>query len=169
MNPSCFFVCLGYISSLFAVLRPRAGGLEPASPPEPALRVLRGSETGSDAAKRAGFGTRLIHFRCCFFCSQDLRGSIEKIAAFLGKPLTDEQLSRLTEYLVFDNFVNNTTATMDTMKELWKEGSRFLRKGKTGDWKNHFDAELNERIDRWIESNLAGSDLHFITELAEQD
>jgi len=98
-----------------------------------------------------------------------LRGSIEKIAAFLGKPLTDEQLSRLTEYLVFDNFVNNTTATMDTMKELWKEGSRFLRKGKTGDWKNHFDAELNERIDRWIESNLAGSDLHFITELAEQD
>ena len=130
MNPSCFFVCLGYISSLFAVLRPRAGGLEPASPPEPALRVLRGSETGSDAAKRAGFGTRLIHFRCCFFCSQDLRGSIEKIAAFLGKPLTDEQLSRLTEYLVFDNFVNNTTATMDTMKELWKEGSRFLRKGQ---------------------------------------
>jgi len=44
-----------------------------------------------------------------------------------------------------------------------------LAAGKTGDWKNHFDAELNERIDRWIESNLAGSDLHFITELAEQD
>ena len=41
--------------------------------------------------------------------------------------------------------------------------------GKAGDWRNHFDAELNERIDRWIESNLEASDLEFVTELIEQD
>lgn len=39
--------------------------------------------------------------------------------------------------------------------------------GKTGDWKNHFGPELNERIDRWIEANLAGTDLQFVTELVE--
>jgi hypothetical protein len=41
--------------------------------------------------------------------------------------------------------------------------------GQIGDWKNHFSAELNERIDRWIEANLQGSDLKFITELEKED
>jgi hypothetical protein len=41
----------------------------------------------------------------------------------------------------------------------------FKIKGETGDWKNHFTPELNARIDRWIEKNLAGTDLKFVTEL----
>lgn len=41
--------------------------------------------------------------------------------------------------------------------------------GKTGDWKNHFSPELNKRIDKWIETNLVGTDLTFVTELEHQD
>jgi hypothetical protein len=41
--------------------------------------------------------------------------------------------------------------------------------GKTGDWKNHFGPELNQRIDEWIEKNLSGTDLKFTTELEFQD
>jgi hypothetical protein len=41
--------------------------------------------------------------------------------------------------------------------------------GKTGDWKNHFSPELNERIDKWIQDNLDGSDLKFVMELDKQD
>lgn len=37
--------------------------------------------------------------------------------------------------------------------------------GQTGDWKNHFSPELNSRIDEWIEKNLAGTDLKFVTQL----
>jgi hypothetical protein len=44
-----------------------------------------------------------------------------------------------------------------------------LKTGKTGDWKNHFNPELNQRIDEWIAQNLAGTDLKFITELDKQD
>ena len=44
-----------------------------------------------------------------------------------------------------------------------------LNKGKTGDWKNHFNPELNRRIDAWVESNLADTDLRFEMELAQQD
>ena len=29
--------------------------------------------------------------------------------------------------------------------------------------------ELNERIDEWVETNLVGSDLTFVTELEKQD
>ena len=41
--------------------------------------------------------------------------------------------------------------------------------GKTCDWKNHFCPELNETIDRWMEKNLNGSDLKFVTELDQED
>ena len=41
--------------------------------------------------------------------------------------------------------------------------------GQTGDWKNHFSPELNQKIDEWISKNLTGSDLKFVTELDKQD
>ena len=119
------------------------------------------------------------------------------MADFLEKPLTEEQVTRLKEHLSFESIAKNEAVNKADGKKagFFVDGDEhhFIRKGralsffsternqflpldadwlaagKTGDWKNHFDAELNERIDRWIESNLAGSDLHFVTELAEQD
>lgn len=43
----------------------------------------------------------------------------------------------------------------------------FVVKGETGDWKNHFSPEVNRKIDEWIEKNLAGTDLKFVTELED--
>jgi len=102
---------------------------------------------------------------------RDLRGEIEKIATFLGKSLSDEQLSRLTQHLRLDDFSKNKAVNYEICKELsfMNPNGRFIRKGKTGDWKNHFSPELNEKIDEWIKFNLSGSDLSFITELEEQD
>ena len=34
---------------------------------------------------------------------------------------------------------------------------------------NHFSPDLNQRIDKWIEKNLEGTDLKFITKLESQD
>lgn len=45
----------------------------------------------------------------------------------------------------------------------------IITKGKTGDWKNHFSPELNQRIDEWMRLNLKGSDLRFEFELEQQD
>jgi estrone sulfotransferase len=102
---------------------------------------------------------------------QDLRAEIQRLAEFLGKSLTDEQLIQLKEHLTFENFAKNEAVNNSTDKKhgAFNEGGSFIRKGKTGDWKNHFSAELNERIDRWIEANLKGSDLKFVTELEKQD
>jgi Sulfotransferase domain len=102
---------------------------------------------------------------------QDLRGGIEKVARFLQKPLTDDQLTRLTEHLRFENLSKNKAVNYESFKEIgiMNRDGHFVRKGKTGDWKNHFSPALNERIDRWIEANLQGSDLKFITELEKQD
>ncbi|KAI9553518.1 hypothetical protein GHT06_021436 [Daphnia sinensis] len=112
-----------------------------------------------------------LHFVFYEDLKRNLRGEIEKIAKFLGKTLTEDQLVKLTEHLRFDNFAKNETVNCEIGKEigLMNNSGHFIRKGKTGDWKNHFSPELNERIDKWMQANLEGTDLRFITELEQQD
>jgi estrone sulfotransferase len=64
---------------------------------------------------------------------QGLRGEIEKICKFLGKTLTSEELTKLTEHLRFDNFAKNETVNLDFGKELgfMKNNGNFIRKGMT--------------------------------------
>ena len=45
-----------------------------------------------------------------------------------------------------------------------KDGD-FMRKGEIGNWKEHFSPELNEKMDKWIEKHLKGSDLKFTYEV----
>ena len=97
------------------------------------------------------------------------------MAKFLGKTLSEEQLVRLTEHLKIANFEKNESVNMEDVRRdgvafnNTKSDVKFVRKGKTGDWKNHFGVELNSRIDGWIEKNTAGTGLSFVTELAKQD
>jgi len=102
---------------------------------------------------------------------RDLKGQTARIASFLGKSMSEEELERLREHLRFDNFAKNDAVNNEFAKELGviRSQGHFIRKGKTGDWKNHFSPELSRRIDEWIEKNLAGTDLQFVTELDEQD
>ncbi len=124
-----------------------------------------------------------------------MRGEIERVADFLGKSLSGEQLARLVAHLHFENFAKNESVNFEAGKQMgfMNQEGRFIRKGihhylnltqlfrdnkkndnqillfemkgETGDWKNHFSPELNDRIDQWIEKNLAGTDLKFVTEL----
>nr|CAH0106923.1 unnamed protein product [Daphnia galeata] len=112
-----------------------------------------------------------MHFMFYEDMKRDLRGEIEKVATFLGKSYSDEVMAKLTEHLKFDNFQKNESVNNESGKKMgaMNEDGRFIRKGKTGDWKNHFSPELNSRIDEWIEKNLADSDLKFVTELEHQD
>ena len=45
----------------------------------------------------------------------------------------------------------------------------LIHKGKVGDWKNHFSPEMIQILDQWIEKNLTGTGLKFVTELEVQD
>ncbi|EFX76431.1 hypothetical protein DAPPUDRAFT_55135 [Daphnia pulex] len=112
-----------------------------------------------------------MHFMFYEDMKRNLRGEIEKVAAFLGKTLGEEELVKLTEHLKFDNFKTNESVNNESGKKTgaFNQEGNFIRKGKTGDWKNHFSPELNCRINAWIEKNLAGTDLKFVTELENQD
>ena len=59
--------------------------------------------------------------------------------------ISEEQIQKLTEYLHIDNFRkrpnNNNSA-------------KFFRKGKVGDWMNHFkDPTKLAEFDKWIAKN----------------
>jgi len=106
---------------------------------------------------------------------RDLRGSIQQVADFLGKTLTEEQLSGLETNLHFSNMKNNPWVNKSmayaysplTAEQLAAKTAaspaQFMRKGETGDWKNHFSTETSAKMDAWIERELADTDLKFVT------
>ncbi|XP_045029307.1 sulfotransferase 1E1 isoform X1 [Daphnia magna] len=101
----------------------------------------------------------------------NLRGQVEKVAQFLDKSPSEAKMALLLEHLKFDNLSKNDSVNFKTAKDLgyMNDDGTFIRKGKTGDWKNHLSPELNRRVEAWIEANLAKSDLRFVMELEQQD
>ncbi|XP_018564737.1 estrogen sulfotransferase isoform X2 [Anoplophora glabripennis] len=96
--------------------------------------------------------------------SKNLKGNIEKVSKFLGKSYSLEQYETLADHLDIDNFRKNKSVNYDILKNLGvliKGEEAFVRKGKSGGWKDYFDEVLNARADRWIEENLKDTDLRF--------
>ncbi|XP_027718645.1 sulfotransferase 1A1-like [Vombatus ursinus] len=98
---------------------------------------------------------------------QDPKREIQKIIEFVGRPLPEYILDRIVQHTSFKKMQENpmtnyTTAPTEVMDH---SISPFMRKGATGDWKNIFTVAQNERFDADYERKMAGSDLHFHTEL----
>ncbi|KAJ8939807.1 hypothetical protein NQ318_012807 [Aromia moschata] len=98
--------------------------------------------------------------------NKDLRGNIEKIANFLGKNYSNQQYQGLENHLKIENFRNNSSVNFDLLKNLGilvDNEESFVRRGKTGGWRNYFDEKLNDRADKWIALNLKHTDIKFPT------
>ncbi|XP_071065571.1 sulfotransferase 2A1-like [Dasypus novemcinctus] len=95
-----------------------------------------------------------------FFSSKakDRRGTIELISQFLGYKLTPEELSSVLKNISFqvmkDNKMSNFCQLPDTLMDHSK--AQLIRKGITGDWKNHFTVALSETFDKVYEKKMAG-------------
>ena len=101
---------------------------------------------------------------------KDLPAVIRRVATFLGKTISEKQISELTEHLSFKNMKKNAAVNkedvLETMRKMTgSEKGTFMRKGATGDWRNHLTDEQVERIKNWEEENLQGTDLNFVYEL----
>lgn len=62
---------------------------------------------------------------------QDLRGEIEKIARFLGKHPSEQQLNRMVEHLRIDKFAKNKAVNFEHYRWLnfMNPEGKFIRKG----------------------------------------
>lgn len=96
--------------------------------------------------------------------NRDLPGTIRKVASFLGKTFTDEQVDKLADHLHIRNFKNNPAVNCDQLKAiklLSASEQGFVRSGKSDGWSNEYTPELKERVLKWIEENSGDLEFEF--------
>ncbi|KAL9987008.1 hypothetical protein ACROYT_G001242 [Oculina patagonica] len=88
----------------------------------------------------------------------DTPGTIQKIAKFIGKELSQEILEGIINQTSF-----NAMKKEENVNYTWLPGFKgeFIRKGQVGDWKNYFTEEQNKRLDFLYAEKMAGSGLEF--------
>ena len=113
------------------------------------------------------------HPNMCFIffeeMKKDLKSQIQKVATFLEKSYTDEQVEKLATHLHFDSMKANPFVNYDLTEAscmMFKGRGSFMREGKIGDWKNHFTPDMMADFDNWIAEKLKGTDLMFVWEIS---
>lgn len=81
----------------------------------------------------------------------------------MGKHLTADQVDSLEDYLNIDKFKNNKSVNCDPLAklELFDGDSKFIRKGKSGGWRDFFDEEMEKEFDQMMKERLKGTDVVF--------
>ena len=90
---------------------------------------------------------------------KDLIPVIKDICTFTGYQLTQDKILKLNDHLTFDQMKKVIIEQNEGHQERQDAMTKFMRKGKVGDWKNYFDNEANQSFDQWISENLSGTDI----------
>ncbi|XP_057196921.1 sulfotransferase family 2, cytosolic sulfotransferase 3 isoform X1 [Triplophysa rosa] len=95
---------------------------------------------------------------------QDLRGVLERMLNFLGRQLSAEALDSVVNHCTFKNMKTNNMSNYSLVPEEIMDGKKspFLRKGISGDWKNHFSPELDGKFTATIQEELKDSNIKFL-------
>ncbi|KAE8293627.1 Cytosolic sulfotransferase 3 [Larimichthys crocea] len=96
---------------------------------------------------------------------EDTGREIDKLCSFLGLSPSVEEKKGITDGVQFDNMKKNNMANYSTCTVMDFKISPFMRKGKVGDWKNHFTVAQNEEFDEDYEKKMKDSTLQFRTEI----
>lgn len=87
---------------------------------------------------------------------KDLRSVINKVANFLEKSLTDEQLDKMLKHLTFESMRENSSCNYEFGLGTFFHSGKFMRKGIVGDYKNLMSDELVQQFEEWISKNDKG-------------
>ncbi|XP_028718813.2 bile salt sulfotransferase 1-like [Peromyscus leucopus] len=88
---------------------------------------------------------------------KNTRGTIEKICDFLGKKLEPDELDLVLKYSSFQAMKENKMSNFSLIPEdVVTNGLVLMRKGTTGDWKNHFTVAQAEAFDKVFQEKMAG-------------
>nr|XP_033801310.1 sulfotransferase 1 family member D1-like [Geotrypetes seraphini] len=92
---------------------------------------------------------------------------IRKVIQFLEKDLGEEVLEKIIHHTDFQAMKENPMTNYKTITPdlLDQKASPFMRKGITGDWKNHFTMAQNEVFDADYARKMEGSGLQFRMEI----
>uniref|UniRef100_A0A672IPT0 Sulfotransferase n=1 Tax=Salarias fasciatus TaxID=181472 RepID=A0A672IPT0_SALFA len=96
---------------------------------------------------------------------EDTGREIDKLCSFLGLTPSAEEKERVTGGVQFDNMKKDGMANYSTNIVMDFKVSPFMRKGKVGDWKNHFTVDQNEEFDEDYKTKMKDPTLQFRTEI----
>lgn len=96
---------------------------------------------------------------------KDLGPVILRVAEYLGKTLTSEQVSILKDHLSFENMKKNDSVNMELHCSMTRklnncEGT-FMRSGTVGSYKVDMSEVMIKKFDEWTKENIAGTGLTF--------
>ncbi|XP_078507054.1 sulfotransferase 2B1-like isoform X2 [Lissotriton helveticus] len=88
---------------------------------------------------------------------QDLRAAVVKICKFLGEELDDQAIDLVVKHATFERMKDNKMANFSLLADAFDQTkSSFMRKGISGDWKNHFTVAQREHFDRVYQEKMNG-------------
>ncbi|XP_058523241.1 sulfotransferase 1E1 [Ochotona princeps] len=98
---------------------------------------------------------------------EDIKKEVLKLVQFLGRKPSKELVDKIIKHTLFQEMKDNPSTNYTIMPEevMNQKETSFIRKGITGDWKNHFTVALNEVFDMHYEQQMKGSSLKFRTEI----
>ncbi|XP_061112772.1 cytosolic sulfotransferase 1-like [Conger conger] len=97
--------------------------------------------------------------------AEDIDRELDRVCSFLGVCPTEEERHQVKEGVEFDTMKNNRMANYSTSDVMDFKISPFMRKGKVGDWKNHFTVYQNEQFDKEYRKKMMSTTLRFRTEI----
>ena len=89
---------------------------------------------------------------------QDIESNVRKIADFLGKPICEAVVKKISKQCTFEEMAKNESVY--TFYDS-SPGPRFIRKGAVGDWKNYFSAEMDASFETDLVNKLKSAGLAF--------
>ncbi|GAB1611067.1 sulfotransferase 4A1-like [Argonauta hians] len=95
---------------------------------------------------------------------KDLAGQVRRIADFLGRELTESQVECVTHRSQFGSMSNNPSVNYSWWDNLGirdQTQTKFLRKGKVGDWKNFLSPFFSRRVEKMVRDNLSDVEYDF--------
>ncbi|XP_070766190.1 cytosolic sulfotransferase 2-like isoform X2 [Enoplosus armatus] len=96
---------------------------------------------------------------------EDCGREIDRLCSFLGLSPSAEEKERVTTGVKFDNMKENKMTNFSTVQIMDQKVSPFMRKGKVGDWKNHFTVAQDEQFDEDYKQKMKNPTLQFRTEV----
>ncbi|XP_039460991.1 cytosolic sulfotransferase 2-like isoform X1 [Oreochromis aureus] len=96
---------------------------------------------------------------------EDTEQELVRICSFLGLSPTTELKKQVTEKVQFDNMKNNKMVNGSADEVFDLKISPFMRKGRVGDWKNHFTVQQDEQFNEDYKKKMKNTDLQFRTVL----
>ncbi|KAM4610898.1 cytosolic sulfotransferase 2-like [Polymixia lowei] len=96
---------------------------------------------------------------------EDTGREIDKLCSFLGLSPSAEEKEKIRVGVQFDSMKTNKMTNYSMAQIMDFRVSPFMRKGKAGDWKNHFTVVQSEQFDEDYKKKMKNPTLQFRTEV----